>query len=67
VKLSNFITVTQGGSGWFAVEMWYNNEDYADYGFWEPWQTGMGRYETREEAIREAKWWAEESELEYQD
>jgi len=35
VKPSNFITVTQGGSGWFAVEMWYNNQDYDDYGFWE--------------------------------
>ena len=67
MKPSNFITVTQGMSGWFAVEMWYNNEDYADYGFWEPWQTGVGRYATREQAIVEAKDWANDCDLEYRD
>ena len=45
--------------------MWYNNQDYDDYGFWEPWQTGIGRYATREEAIVEAKQWAEDCDLEY--
>jgi hypothetical protein len=64
MKPSNYITVTQGGSGWFAVEMWYNNEDY---GFWEPWQTGIGRYATREEAVAEAQQWAKEMELAYRD
>jgi hypothetical protein len=54
-------------SGWFAVEMWYNNEDYDDYGFWEPWQTGIGRYATREQAIVEAKQWAEDCEYAYRD
>jgi hypothetical protein len=63
--VDNFITVMQGGSGWFAVEMWYNNQD--DYGFWEPWQTGIGRYATREQAIVEAKQWAEDCDLEYRD
>lgn len=54
-----FISVTQGMSGHFAVLMWWNPE-----GFYEPWDTGFGRYSTREEAIREARSWAEAEELE---
>lgn len=54
-------------SGYFAVMMWYN--DTGEYNlppFWEPYQTGVGRYATREEAIAEAKDWAEAEGLEYQ-
>lgn len=55
-----FITTTQGISGHFAVMFWWNPE-----GFWEPYQTGFGRYETQEQAANEAKNWAEAEELEY--
>lgn len=55
-----FITTTQGMSGWFAVHVWWNPE-----GFWEPWDTGFGRYATEERAIEEAQLWAESEGLEY--
>ena len=58
---SNFITVTQG-SLWFAVMYWWNKEYN---GFWEPWDTGYGRYATKEEAIVEAKEWAEDIGVRY--
>jgi len=62
----HFITVTKGMSGFFAVHMWRNDEE--DFGpFWEPYETGLGRYETREEAEREALLWAENMEMEYHD
>lgn len=55
--IKNFITVTEGMSGFFAVHMWLNEEE--DFGpFWEPYDTGVGRYATREEAEDEAKEWA---------
>lgn len=60
-----FITVTEGMSGFFAVHMWLNTLEEDMPPFWEPWETGLGRYATREEAEREAKWWAAQSELEY--
>lgn len=60
----NFITTTKGMSGFFAVHMWLNEEE--DFGpFWEPYETGMGRYATREEAEVEARQWAEDWEMEY--
>ena len=62
----NFITVTQGMSGWFAVHMWLNEEDL-EMPFWEPYDTGMGRYATREEAVVEAKEWADQTGMEYRD
>lgn len=62
----NFITVTEGMSGFFAVHMWYNTEDF-EYGFWEPYDTGIGRYANRELAVIEAKEWAEMEGLEYRD
>ncbi len=64
--LENFITVTQGGRGWFAVHMWLNKEDL-ESPFWEPYETGFGRYATREEAEVEAKQWAEQTGMEYRD
>ena len=60
----DFITVTEGMSGFFAVHMWLNEEE--DFGpFWEPYDTGYGRYNTREEAEVEAKAWAGEVGYEY--
>lgn len=62
-----FITTTKGSSGYFTVLMWLN-EDEPDIGpFWEPYSTGYGRYATREEAVVEAKEWAEECGYEYRD
>lgn len=58
----DYITVTQGLSGFFAVQMTWNPE-YG--GFYEPWTTGAGRYEKIEDAEREAKSWAESDEMEY--
>lgn len=59
-----FVTVTSGMSGFFAVQMCWN-PNYG--GFWEPWETGIGRYETRAEAIQEAKEWADSEGLEYKE
>lgn len=59
-----FITVTEGMSGFFAVHMWLNEEE--DFGpFWEPYDTGMGRYATHEEAMVEALAWSDETGIEY--
>ena len=60
---SSFISTTEGMSGHFAV-MWHFN---TEGNFWEFFDTGFGRYATREEAIIEAKDWAELEELEYRD
>jgi len=60
-----FITVTSGISGYFAVMLWWNDEDGEDEGFWEPWNTGIGRYATRAEAEKEARYWADLEELEF--
>lgn len=62
-KPAPFITVTKGGSGYFAVMMWWAPEHG---GFWEPWETGIGRYEEKWKAISEAKVWAEAEEIEFQ-
>lgn len=55
-----YITITRGMRGFFAVHIWWNPE-----GFWEPWQSGFGSYATREEAIPEARSWAEAEGLEF--
>jgi hypothetical protein len=60
----NFITTTEGMSGFFAVHYWLNEEE--DFGpFWEPYDTGIGRYSTRAEAEVEAIKWAKESGYEF--
>ena len=51
-------------SGYFAVMVWWNPENG---GFWEPWQTGIGRYPFKDLAIREAKAWAEAEGMEYRE
>lgn len=59
----NFITVNRGSiSGYFAVMYWWNPELG---GFWEPYDTGEGRYATKKEAIAEGLAWADELELEF--
>ncbi len=46
-----YMTITSGLSGHFAVHMWWNPDQG---GFWEPWTTGLGRYETPFGAYQEA-------------
>lgn len=48
------VGVTSGMSGHFAVLYCWNPD-----GFAEPWNTGVGRYATKEEAEEEARGWAE--------
>lgn len=48
----DFITVQQGIGGYFAVLM-----VEGEFGP-EPWQTGIGRYAHREDAVAEAQSWA---------
>ena len=64
-----YVTVTHGMSGFFAVLVWWNAElgDGPDDGFWEPWNTGIGRYKTSHEAAVEAEQWAEAEELPFYD
>jgi hypothetical protein len=57
-----FWTVTKGMPGYFAVQMWWNPE-YD--GFWEPYDTGIGRYESRKDAELEAQWCAEDYDQPY--
>lgn len=65
-QTKRFITTMQGMSGHFAVEMWLNETGEHNLPpFWEPWDTGLGRYATKEDAVLEAKAWAEEQEMEY--
>jgi len=60
----SFITVSLGGVGYFAVMVWWNPELG---GFWEPYQTGVGRYRTPEKAIIEGKTWAKDEGLEFKE
>lgn len=62
---SPYITTTKGGAGWFAVCMWWNTERPDLGGFWEPWQSGSGRYRTEEEADTEGRGWAEAEGLKF--
>lgn len=56
----DYITVTRGMRGYFAVHVTWNLE-----GFWEPQQSGVGSYATAEEAEVEAKMWARSEGLEF--
>jgi hypothetical protein len=61
-----FITVYKPVAGWKAVMMWLNEEE--DFGpFWEPYETGFFAFATREEAVADAKAWAEAEEIPYMD
>lgn len=58
--LSPYVTAYKSIGGYKAVHVWWNPD-----GFWEPWQTGMGAYATREEANTEAREWAEAEEMRF--
>lgn len=62
MKKENFITTSLGIGGYFAVMMYWNPK-----GFWEPWTTGFGRYETKAEAEVEAREWAKAEGLEFRE
>lgn len=54
-EVRRFFTTSSGMAGYFAVEMWINDEDEFELSpFWEPWQTGFGRYPTEAGAQLEA-------------
>jgi|HubBroStandDraft_6_1064221.scaffolds.fasta_scaffold1750716_1 hypothetical protein len=55
-----YVTSTHGMRGWFAVLVWFAPE-----GFWEPWQSGIGSYDTQEGAEEEAREWAEAEGIEF--
>ena len=61
--MKRYITTSHGMAGHFAIMVWWNNE--TKYGFWEPYDTGMGRYATIEGAIAEAREWALEERCRY--
>lgn len=56
----SYVTTTRGMRGWFAVLIWWNPA-----GFWEPYQSGIGSYETSEGAAEEGREWALAEELEF--
>lgn len=56
------ITITQGMSGYFAVMVWWNPDMG---GFWEPYDTGTGRYSTAADAEPEAMQWARDEGIKY--
>ena len=60
-----YITVTRDMSGWFAMEVHYWEDGKG--GFYEPYQTGIGKYRTREEAVEEGKAWAEAEGIEFRE
>ncbi len=61
-----WVTVTRGASGWFAVLMWINRTgEYGNPPFPEPWDTGEGRYVTRDAAVTEAMAWATAEKIPY--
>lgn len=61
---SSYITVVEGSGGWFVVQVWWNPELG---GFWEPFQTGIGRYIDKKDAEVEAKDWAEAEDMPYKE
>lgn len=62
MKIYPYITITSGMSGYFAVMIWWNP---ALGGFEEPFQTGVGRYKSLRDAVREAKSWSKDEGLPY--
>lgn len=56
-----YITTTHGLSGHFAIMVWFNP---ALGGFSEPYDTGLGRYPSKAEAVLEGVAWAKMEGLE---
>lgn len=64
----NFITVYMPIAGWKAVEMYWETEFEETFGgYWAPWDTAPVAHATKEEAIKDAKYWAQAEMLEYRD
>lgn len=59
-----YITVYKPIAGWKAVMVWWNPDMG---GFWEPYQTGEFAFATRDEAVTDAKIWAEVEGLEFKE
>lgn len=51
---SPYISVYKSLVGWKAVMVVWDEDD----DIWEPYQTGVGFYETEREALKEARAWA---------
>lgn len=62
---TRFIIVERLGSGFAAVCYWQNKDEPELGPFWEPWQTGIGRYTNEEEAEEEAMNWAFAEDIKY--
>jgi hypothetical protein len=61
-KISNHrIDVDQLGSGWAAVHLVDVTDNHGTYT--DIQNTGIGRYRTREEAVKEAKSWSRSDEI----
>lgn len=59
----DYISITNGMRGWFAIHCrWY--EDMNGY---DVYQTGIGSYDTQEEAKEEAILWAEIEEISFKE
>lgn len=56
----SYIDVYEPIAGWKAKEMFWDEE-----GFFDCWNTGLVAYATKEEAIKDAKSWAESNDLAY--
>lgn len=61
----SYITVTYGMSGYFAVLIGWTKETPECDGYWEPYETAIGRWATLAEAEEEGKLWAKAEEIEY--
>lgn len=60
MKHPDMITVMLLGSGYAAIHMRY----YDDMEGYDIQQTGIGRYRTKEEAVKEAQDWSTSDEIE---
>jgi hypothetical protein len=60
-----YVTTTEGMSGHFAVLLWWNDKSEQLGGFWEPWNTGAGRYPDQASAEEEAQFMARDEKLLY--
>lgn len=65
--LDQYITATLLGSGHAAVHRVLVLEEGETQAYWDMEQTGIGRYEKVENAIIEAKEWAESEGIRYQE
>jgi hypothetical protein len=66
---ASFVTIYKPMGGWNSVIVCWSPEPGLgpQNGFWEPWDTGEGPFETEEEAIEDAKRWALEQGLHYRE